>query len=180
MRFFGGIVDRKVIRDWFIFLLILVAFPSDSRVASEIRPEDWYGELQIPVANHLIVVGKNSTKSMVNLGLKDVKSAYAIQSERPEGLVFNELSRGMPNGIIVAEAPRWLNQSGRWVNIDGKHYFTPSALVILTKADLYTAYVAGVLIAVLFMVLGFVIAQFSADGGGQPLGEARPRRGRMR
>jgi hypothetical protein len=173
-------MDRKVIRDWFVFLLILVVFPADSRVASEIKPEDWYGELQIPVANRLVVVGKNSTAAMVNLGLKDVESAYAIQSDRAEGLIYKDLNNGVPNGIIIAEAPRWSNHSGRWVNIDGKHYFTPSALVILTKADLYTAYIAGVLIAVLFMVLGFVIAQFSTDDDAGQRREAKLRRGRMR
>jgi hypothetical protein len=173
-------MDRRVIRDWFFFLLFLVVFPADSRVAAEIKPEDWYGELQIPVANRLVVVGKNSTESVVNLGLKDLKSAYAIQSDRAEGLAYADLSGGLPNGIVVAEAPRWINHSGRWVNIDGKHYFTPGSLVILTKADLYTAYVAAALIAVLFMVLGFVIAQFSTDENVRLAGEVRSRKVRMR
>jgi hypothetical protein len=158
-------MDRKVIRDWFLFLLMLIVFPADSRVAAEIKPEDWYGELQIPVEGKLVVVGKNSTQSLVNLGLKGVTAAYAIQPDRVEGLAHIDPNGGLPNGIVVAEAPRWSNYANRAVNLDGKHYFSPSALVILTRADLYTAYVAGVFVAILFMVLGFVIAQYSSDEG---------------
>jgi hypothetical protein len=157
-------VDKKTIRDWFIFMCILLFLPKESKLAFDYRPQDWYGELRLPVGDRLVIIGKNSNADSVDLGLTDVTAAIAVQDQQPNGADITGRHQALPNSVVVIDALRAPNDdSRRRAYIDGKYYFTPGPLSILTRSDLYNTYLLLAFVVALFMILGFFVGRYGDE-----------------
>jgi hypothetical protein len=168
-------VDKKTIRDWFIFMCLLLFLPKDSKLAFDYRPQDWYGELRLSVGGRLLIIGKNSNADAVELGLNGIATASAIQGQQPNAADVTGRGLALPNSITIIDALRTTNdETRRRAYIGGKYYFTPGPLNILTRADLYNTYLLLAFVIALFMVLGFLVARYADEDFALP-GKASPR-----
>ena len=158
-------IDLKTLRDWFIIFMILLFLPKDNSLTKlDMRPEDWYGELQIPVGTQLFIVAKNSGAEKVDLSLAGKSQIISIQSEREEGALSHDPSNGLPESIMVITAERKPENAGtRTAWLDNKRYFKPGRLSILTQSDLYYGYLLVGFLVGGFMVLGFLIARYGVE-----------------
>ena len=168
-------MDKKTIRDWFIFMCLLLFLPKDSKLAFDYRPQDWYGELRLAVGSRLLIIGKNSNADAVELGLNGVTSATVIQDGQSNAADVTGRGVTLPNSVTVIEALRAANDdTRRRAYIGGKYYFTPGPLSILTRADLYNTYLLLAFVVALFMILGFLVARYADEDFVLP-GKSSPR-----
>ncbi len=154
-------VDKKTIRDWFLFIVILLILPTDSRLTYEFRPQDWYGELRIESGERLFVVGKNSSMSAVRHDVQGVSTAVSLQRAQRDGIELTQDGRVLPISVTVMEATRLGNEHRR-AHLDDS-YFVPGPLSVLTRADLYNTIIALAIVLALFMLLGVLLARFVVD-----------------
>lgn len=151
----------RTIIDWFVVLLILLFLPKDNRLMFDVKPEEWYGEVRIPLANRTYVIAKNASDSSVELGITPTSRLIVLQEGRSYGVELPAGGRALPRSLVLAEVASGAKPTEYL--LDGDDYFHPGRLSILTQADLYNSYLLVALLLGAAMVLGFMIARLGVE-----------------
>lgn len=157
-------IDRKTLRDWFVILMLLLFLPEENRLmVFGTKPADWYGELQIPLNGETLIIAKNARDKSVDLGMIDLKEAFALQVGQNHGISVGDIRRGPPESIIVMRVARAGTDTGRRALFSDDYYFEPGPLSVLTEADFYYGYLLVAILIGGFMILGFAIARYGVE-----------------
>lgn len=158
-------IDIKTIRDWVIILIVLLIVPNANRIVLvDLKPDDWYGELRIPLPDRVLIVAKNSSNKKVQWGLEPLSQAIALQGGSNHGVLLEDTKHALPKSLSVVTAKRKGEQmQNRNLWFDGDRYFKPGKLSILTQSDLYNSYLVGAILLGGFMALGFMIGRVGME-----------------
>jgi hypothetical protein len=153
---------KRTFVDWFVVLLILLFLPKDNRLMFDVKPEEWYGEVRIPLKDRTYILGKNASEGSIDLGVSPVSRLAVLQEGRSYGVDLPPNARVLPRSIVIAEVPRGAVSSREYF-FNANDYFQPGKLSILTEGDLYTSYLLVTLLLGAAMALGFIIARFGVE-----------------
>lgn len=151
----------RTIVDWFVVLLILLFLPKDNRLMFDVKPEEWFGEVRIPLANRTYVIAKNASDATVELGITATSKVVVLQEGRPYGVELPAGGHALPRSLVLAEVAKGAPTT-EYI-LGGDDYFHPGRLNILTQADLYNSYLLVALLLGAAMALGFMIARLGVE-----------------
>ena len=156
-------MKSRTILEWALAFFLILIFPSENwLILVDSKPEDWYGELVLPVEGETYIVAKNSGAKSVNPRLANADKFISWQTSYGYGVDVSSQgsARILPESLALIRVGRGTAVEERrlaWMGDDV--YFKTNRLSIMTRSDFSQSYwiVAGLSAA--SILLGFLVAR---------------------